>query len=92
MLPRIDNVKIIKDYKLIVTFEDDTIVLYDLEEDIRTIDDFKRLKAYEMFRQVKLDASRTCIYWNDRVDLSSDTIKEYGKRISKDEVQALLAG
>lgn len=26
----------------------------------------------------QLDSSRTCIFWNDRVDLASDTILEYG--------------
>lgn len=24
--------------------------------------------------------SRTCVFWNDRIDLASDTIYEYGKQ------------
>ena len=32
-------------------------------------------------RQVKIDKSRTCVYWNDRIDLPSDTLYEYGVSI-----------
>ena len=39
MLPKISDIKPIKDYRLIVTFEDGKTVLYDLEEDIKTSDD-----------------------------------------------------
>ena len=35
-----------------------------------------------LFDQVQLDASRTCIYWNDEIDLPSDILYEYGKQIS----------
>lgn len=93
MLPKISDIKPIKDYRLIVTFEDGKTVLYDLEEDIKTSDDFKRLTAiYGLFQQVKIDESKTCIYWNDRIDLPSDTLLEYGKVISEEEIKELLAG
>ena len=35
----------------------------------------------ELWQQVKLDSSRTCVYWNDRIDIASDTIYEYGKPV-----------
>lgn len=31
-----------------------------------------------LFQQVQLDESRTCIYWNDEIDLPSDTVYDYG--------------
>lgn len=33
-------------------------------------------------RQVIIDKSRTCVYWNDRIDLPSDTLYEYGVSIA----------
>ena len=35
-----------------------------------------------LFNQVQLDPSRTCVYWNDEIDLPSDTLYEYGKLIA----------
>ena len=34
-----------------------------------------------LWKQFALDESRTCIYWNDRIDLASDSVYEYGKEI-----------
>ena len=34
---------------------------------------------YGLFEQVQLDESRTCVFWNDDIDLPSDAIYEYGK-------------
>ena len=35
--------------------------------------------VYGLFKQTQLDISRTCVYWNDKIDLASDSIYEYGK-------------
>ena len=36
------------------------------------------LKDFEgLFSKVRLDKSRTCVYWNDYVDVPSDIIYEY---------------
>ena len=68
-----------KDYQLLVTFDDGRVVLYDVMDDIRTIPAFKELELeYGLFLNAQLDPSRTCIYWNDQIDLPSDTIYEYG--------------
>ena len=62
-----------------VVFDDGRIVTYDMKDDIRTIPDFRALETEcGLFQNVQLDASRTCISWNDRIDLPSDTIYEYG--------------
>ena len=80
MIPRIKNIEIADDYKLIVTFDDGIRVCYDVKEDIELIDDFKGLEQISgLWQLAKLDSSRTCVYWNDRIDLASDTIYEYGR-------------
>jgi hypothetical protein len=67
-----------------VTFDDGRTVLYDLMDDIRTIPAFEELETEAgLFLNAQLDQSRTCIFWNERIDLPSDTIYEYGN--SKDE-------
>lgn len=54
--------------------------LYDVKDDTDEIESYKDLRdIYGLFQQVQLDQSRTCVFWNDRIDLPSDTIYEYGK-------------
>jgi hypothetical protein len=80
MIIRIKSVKPLEDYILLVTFDDDRTVEYDLKEDMETLpgyDDLKNIAG--LWQQVQLDKSRTCVYWNDYIDLPSDTIYEYGK-------------
>jgi hypothetical protein len=55
-------------------------VVYDVAEDIETISAFSDLKTVEgLWPQVQVDKSRTVVYWNDWIDLPSDTIYEYGR-------------
>ena len=75
MIPRIKSVKPIENCVLDVVFDDGKAVYYDVKDDIEAIADFQDL----LFSQVQLDESRTCIFWNDRIDLPSDTIYEFGK-------------
>lgn len=79
-MARIKDIKPLDDYILLVEFDDGERVFYDVKEDIETLEDFKILKSqHNLFRNVQLDSSRTCVYWSDRIDLSSDTILEYGR-------------
>ena len=79
MIPRIKSICPLPDYLLQVCFDDGVKVLYDVKDDIRTLNDFKVLETeYGLFQNAQLDSSRTCVFWNDRVDLASDTILEYG--------------
>ena len=79
MIPRIKTVEPMPDYKLKVLFDDGKTVIYNVKEDIETIESYKYLAAVQgLFEQVQLDESRTCVYWNDQIDLPSDTIYEYG--------------
>ena len=79
MIPKIKMVEPMPDYKLKVLFDDGKIVIYNVKEDIETIESYKDLATvHGLFQQVQLDESRTCVYWNDQIDLPSDTIYEYG--------------
>ena len=68
-----------KDYLLLVKFDDGKQVRYNVAEDIAAIPAFEGLKKeYGLFENAQLDSSRTCVYWSDQIDLPSDTIYEYG--------------
>lgn len=80
MIPRIKSVKPMKNYALEVVFDDGKSVLYDVNEDIETLPGYDALKNCRgLFNQVQLDESRTCVFWNEDIDLPSDSIYEYGK-------------
>ncbi len=79
MIPRIKHIEPKENFVLRVQFDDGKVVDYDVNDDIKTIDCFKRLKnEYGLFNNFAVDDSRTCVYWNDQIDLASDTIYEYG--------------
>ena len=83
MIVRIRQLEALPDLKLRVTFDDGKIVLYDVAEDVRDISSYAPLAEVEgLFAQAQLDASRTCVYWNDYIDLPSDAIYEYGDEIA----------
>ena len=71
MIYRIKELTPMSCYRLRVVFDDG--ILFPL---------FKQLQSiHGLFQNVQLDQSRTCVYWNDEVDLPSDAIYEYGKKI-----------
>ena len=80
MIPRIKSVKPLSSFFLEVVFDDAKKCIYDVEEDIKQIKSYEELRNIPgLFQQVKLDTSRTCVFWNENIDLPSDTIYEYGK-------------
>ena len=82
MIPRIKSVKPQKDYVLRVIFDDGKDCLYNVKEDIDNIEQYKDLETiHGLFEQAQLDESRTCVLWNEYIDLASDTIYEYGKEV-----------
>ena len=79
MIPRIKQIEPRKDYVLYVVFDDGKKVLYDVKDDIRTLPTYQSLQTeYGLFSNFQLDESRTCVFWNDKIDLASDIIYEYG--------------
>lgn len=84
MIPRIKSVKPLSSFFLEVVFDDGKKCIYDVEEDIKQIKSYEELRNIPgLFQQVKLDTSRTCVFWNENIDLPSDTIYEYGKVVRK---------
>lgn len=79
MIPRIQAVRALPNYRLYVAFDDGKVVVYDVMEDIRQIHSYcDLLTIHGLFDQVQLDESRTCVFWNDQIDLPSDTLYIYG--------------
>ena len=67
------------EYRIRVRFDDGRTVIYNVYDDIETIPDFAPLRDQPgLFETARLDQSRTCVYWNERIDLPSDIIYEYG--------------
>jgi len=82
MIIRIKSVKPLDNYILCVEFDDNRCVMYDMNEDIKTLPEYDNLKHISgLWEQAKLDESRTCVYWNDMIDLPSDILYEYGKEL-----------
>ena len=82
MLIRIKEIAPLSDYRLSVLFDDGKRVLYDVAEDMRQIPDYQILREIPgLFQQVQLDKSRTCVFWNEEVDLAGDAIYEYGQTV-----------
>ncbi len=80
MIPRIKKLSVLDNYILFVEFDDGYKVLYDVKEDIKSLPAFRALvNVCGLFKQAQLDSSRTYVYWNDQIDLASDSIYEYGK-------------
>lgn len=79
MLPRISSIRTMPDYVLAVAFDDGKRVRYDVKEDMN-LPGYDQLRTVTgLFQQVQLDRSRTCVYWNDEIDLPSDAIYTYGR-------------
>ena len=79
MIPRISALKPLDDFMLDVSFDDGFRVIYDVKDDM-SLPGYDQLRSVAgLFEQVQLDQSRTVVYWNDEIDLPSDTIREYGQ-------------
>ena len=80
MIPKIRTLEPLEDFLLKVSFQDGKKVIYDVKDDIENLPGYSDLASVSgLWMQAQLDESRTCVYWNDRIDLPSDMIYEYGK-------------
>lgn len=79
MIKRIKSLTPLPDYVLEVSFDDGKTVRYDVKEDMNLPGYDALCSVAGLFQQVQLDQSRTCVYWNDEIDLPSDILYEYGK-------------
>ena len=80
MIQRIKTMNTLPDFCLDVTFDDGRSVIYDVKDDMASLPFYNDLQRIEgLFAQARLDESRTCVVWNDRIDLPSDILYEYGE-------------
>ena len=78
MIQRIRSITPLPDFILAVSFDDGKKVLYDVKEDMG-LPGYQLLREVQgLFQQVQLDKSRTCVFWNDEIDLPSDAIYQFG--------------
>lgn len=81
MITRIKDIKALDNFILLVIFDDNKIVEYDMKDDIKELPNYNDLQDIPgLWKQVHIDESRTCIYWNDYIDLPCDILYEYGKQ------------
>ena len=81
MIPRIKTITALPDCLLSVRFDDGKQVIYDVKTDF-DLPGYRQLQDIPgLFDLVQLDESRTCVWWNDEIDLPSDVIYEYGREI-----------
>lgn len=81
MIERIRSITPLPDYMLDVSFDNGRRVIYDVKEDMN-LPGYSALRdVFGLFPQVQLDESRTCVFWNDYIDLPSHAIYEYGKEV-----------
>ena len=79
MIPKIKLIQPLDNFILKVYFIDGKIVLYDVKDDIENLVGYDELKKIAgLWKQVQLDESKTCVFWNDYIDLPSDSIYEFG--------------
>ena len=79
MIPRIKSLDVLPDLVLSVVFDGGKRVLYDVSDDLALPGYDALREVHGLFDQVQLDQSRTVVYWNDEIDLPSDTLYEYGR-------------
>ncbi len=81
---KIINVKPMKDYNLIVSFDDGRIIKYDVKPLLES-KVFSPLKDMMFFKLVK--PTWCGIEWTDDIDICADSIINDGIRVSKNEVE-----
>lgn len=77
---RVREVKYIKEYKLQLTFSDETVKIVDLETMIKKSRGiFLPLKDIEYFKKVALDDCQLSICWPNGADICPDVLYAMGK-------------
>ena len=79
MFHKVKTVKPLDNYKILITFEDDTTKVYDVAVLFNKFAIFNQLKLIQgLFEQVKVDVGGYGISWNDEIDLSCNELWDNG--------------
>lgn len=85
-IPRIKDVKPLKNMMLVVTFKNGVIKEYDVKNLVAKYEIFKCLENESIFNLVKVDAGGFGISWTDEIDLSEYEIWQNGIISSLDDM------
>lgn len=77
--PRIKAVAPLPNKRLYVTFDDDTVKVYDCS---RLLDDepFRLLRDEAFFRSVRVEPGGYAVIWSDQVDLAESELWTHGEQ------------
>mgnify|MGYP003310059847 FL=1 len=81
MFHRLRAVYPLPDLKLCAVFREGVTKIYDVKPLLEKWEVFKELKDEDLFDSVHVDLGGYGIIWNDRIDLSSDSIWEKGETV-----------
>lgn len=79
MFHRIRSVSPLPEKRLLVSFLDSSVRIYDMKPLIETHPAFFPLREQALFSQARVDAGGYAVIWNDDVDLSCNELWEHGK-------------
>ena len=85
-IPRIREVKPLKNMMLAVTFKNGVIKEYDVKPLVKRYEIFNQLENVSIFNLVKVDCGGFGIMWTDEIDLSEYEIWQNGITIGKDKM------
>jgi len=85
-IPRIKDVKPLKNMMLAVTFKNGVIKEYDVKPLVKSYEIFKCLENESIFNLVRVDAGGFGIAWTDDIDLSEYEIWQNGIATSLDDM------
>ena len=78
---KLKQIKVMPDYVLRITLDDDSIIDFDVKPEIDRIPCYKPLCDAELFKTVQFKNQR--IYWNDRFDFHLDQILQQGRYLTQ---------
>ena len=71
LIPRIEKVEVLEDYKLLLIYENNEQRIYDMKPNLQ-YKAFQKLKDYELFR--KVHAAGETIEWETGEDVSPESL------------------
>ncbi len=81
------DVKYVSEYKLLLTFEDDSIRQVDLEHELDG-EIFEPLKDIGYFKTVRVDPDLDTIVWDNGADMAPEFLYEIGVSVSEMRVRS----
>jgi len=79
------DVAYVSDYKLLLTFDDDSVRLVDLAGELEG-EIFEPLKDINYFRMVRVNPDLDTIVWDNGADMSPDFLYKLGVQVAQREI------